>query len=867
MNPLSQSQFDGGSDGPWLASPDIDDFFGDAGLVHNLDPTNLNPYPYGGSPDDARDFQPADRSGLFMQARHAMPLQRHTVCGVRPVLRFAGRPYADIRPKNASSRSSTTYNPSNISSSSFFHHGSIQRGALSATNTTYEIPNEPHMASASCNPFARETTSYSIMVEPSCGTIYHDLNQQLLATSQRNGVIGQPSPPFGQALNPAMPGLPVYTPNQPGITGRTNGDSAAIFGVGPDGGLHGLQGDSDRPSVAPDGVLGVATVQMTSRKRVQRPDVGPKRDELESGRGAPRRRVDRPAEDCSEANLPTFARDLFRFWLRKKPGSFPNEKEMVGLQIVAHVPLERVKAYFEECRPQDLLGSRDQRIKAGLLSAVALAPNRITRCSATADQNQSKPRDDFRPYQCTSGCGEKFSKKDSWRKHEEISRPQNIWVCFLDKCEGKPIQKRTFYTKPHFKQHFNTTDHKVAEAEFEKYAKEWHAPIGGNFEKNCGFCGSPFRLWKERINHIAEHFTGNMAEGPLDMSQWQDPWRGREKSKLEEVPGSSSDSGDSSDESPDEPPPPDSHSGGGPDEPTGDPNTERDPDANQDGSQGRGRHSGQNTKDHRERQFGGRREAGQQRQHTETCFNHEAEVSRSGGEHPNREIDLSYIGAWAWDGPRAGRWDSPTTRRRSDPPSHLVEGGVADSEQGIARKASGALPEPGARILSLAERLPAMSAIVGAIAGVIDGQLKCSDVADVELRYRRDGARVLWRASLVGIYPSRNSASSSSSSSIEEWPDKWLKASPMHHRTKRHGKISLDLYERTQRLGVRSRYHSSYPTPSLTPGPSNSRSSTQQQQANLRTPKVRGLQRPDVGGRPRSGVKRNNGTICGHSIL
>ncbi|KAI9855082.1 MAG: hypothetical protein M1813_000566 [Trichoglossum hirsutum] len=625
--------------------------------------------------------------------------------------------------------------------------------------------------------------TYSTAVDRPYEPVFRNPDQQPLGMNQQSRVVRQLAPVF-DTTSPAIPRFPGYALNQAETTSQANDISTTVFRVGLGGEVKSTDRGRNRLSTAPDSISDIAPNPTTPKKRPHLPDLGPERAET------PRRRVNRLSEDRPNADLPASACALFQCWLSENPGSFPEGRQITGFQYLTDIPLEKIEAYFEKFRPRKLLEAETgpggalpkagtspglARLEADLSSAVSLACNRLRRCSATADRNRSNTRDDSRPFQCTSGCGGDFPTKDSWRKHEEINRPQNTWVCFLDDCENRPIQHRTFYTKSHFKQHFNTV-HRGAKIEFEKYIKEWHAPIKDNFNRECGFCGSPFGSWRERINHIAEHFAGRISGGASDMSQWQEPWLGRRKSKPEEEPDSSSDGSGSSDGHPGDPPPPGGYSGGGPGGPTGDPSMEGGPDANQDKGQGGGRHPGRNTENRHERQFRGRRESHQQRNHTEICFNEGVEVFERKDKPPKQEIDLSYIGAWAWGGPQAGRLDLLKTRRRLDAPSQLGEGVEADNEQGFTQNATyPMLPEPGISLPSLAERLPALSAIVGTIAGVIDGQLKCSDVADVELRYRHDGTRLLWKASLVGIFPSRNS--SLSSSSVEEWPgERQLKA-------------------------------------------------------------------------------------------
>ena len=147
-------------------------------------------------------------------------------------------------------------------------------------------------------------------------------------------------------------------------------------------------------------------------------------------------------------------------------------------------------------------------------------------------------RDESRPYACTSRCGAMFSKKDAWKRHEEINRPPRLWLCRFQACEYKLEKKRVYFRKDRFRAHL-TNDHEYAhptDAEIEACCM----PIESNFDKSCIFrqCETRFNTWKERINHIANHLRR-----PWNMFQWRDP--DHNVDNIEDAEGSDEESLDS----------------------------------------------------------------------------------------------------------------------------------------------------------------------------------------------------------------------------------------------------------------------------------------------------------------------------------
>ena len=116
-------------------------------------------------------------------------------------------------------------------------------------------------------------------------------------------------------------------------------------------------------------------------------------------------------------------------------------------------------------------------------------------------------RDKDKPYACTSRCGRNFKTKDDWRKHEEINYPQKIWLCQLPGCAAKPHEKRVKFRKEHFKKHLELY-HNGETLDENEVAKSC-ITIDSIFHSECLFhgCNTMLYTWKDRINHVAKHFS------------------------------------------------------------------------------------------------------------------------------------------------------------------------------------------------------------------------------------------------------------------------------------------------------------------------------------------------------------------------
>ncbi|KAL3479640.1 hypothetical protein BJX99DRAFT_244785 [Aspergillus californicus] len=153
---------------------------------------------------------------------------------------------------------------------------------------------------------------------------------------------------------------------------------------------------------------------------------------------------------------------------------------------------------------------------------------------------------DQRPYQCTF-CTDTFRAKYDWTRHEKTlhlslesytcspSGPTYLGPDAVDRCafcdysdpsenhidshsyqtcREKPAVLRTFYRKDHLVQHLRLvhgTNRFIPEMD------NWKVQID-NVNSRCGFCSSRFVSWKERNEHIADHYRNGIS-----MKDWRGP--------------------------------------------------------------------------------------------------------------------------------------------------------------------------------------------------------------------------------------------------------------------------------------------------------------------------------------------------------
>ena len=271
----------------------------------------------------------------------------------------------------------------------------------------------------------------------------------------------------------------------------------------------------------------------------------------------------------SEPVIPPSAISVFENWLSNYPSiPVPDDEDYTALARLTRMEPKNVKFWFGKKLRQGGLpelstttpsGLRPQQLSSDTLlqrAALWVRDQKGLKCTETRDFSRLI-RDENRPYQCTHKCGQTFDRKDDWRKHEEINYPQEAWLCNVSSItirEGVPIctfcsiqnpgnnhmqqrhsrktpchdkqfsdRGRISYRKDKFRQHFRNTHSALP---YDEDDESGHFLVESNFSRGCGFCGHRIVDWKDRINHIADHFASR-TEG-RDMTQWRDPAASRD---------------------------------------------------------------------------------------------------------------------------------------------------------------------------------------------------------------------------------------------------------------------------------------------------------------------------------------------------
>ncbi|KUL90236.1 hypothetical protein ZTR_02096 [Talaromyces verruculosus] len=151
-----------------------------------------------------------------------------------------------------------------------------------------------------------------------------------------------------------------------------------------------------------------------------------------------------------------------------------------------------------------------------------------------------------RIFQCTF-CTDSFPAKYDWQRHEKsVHLALEKWTCaphggvmttsdgkkacafcrapnpteshlethnYLT-CQEKTVQERTFYRKDHLNQHLRL----MHDVKYDSSMDQWRSTTN-EIKSRCGLCDTNFTTWKERVDHIAQHFKNG-----ADMSKWKGDW-------------------------------------------------------------------------------------------------------------------------------------------------------------------------------------------------------------------------------------------------------------------------------------------------------------------------------------------------------
>ena len=174
-----------------------------------------------------------------------------------------------------------------------------------------------------------------------------------------------------------------------------------------------------------------------------------------------------------------------------------------------------------------------------------LLPRRSS--STRGRRRQRRGGDGGNQYQCTF-CLQSFKRKHDWYRHEKsVHLPLESWICtpdltMLQQTGTVPSECRFCETMPetpsHWEEHeFHVCAEKaVADRSFSRkdhlwqHLRKFHActkmpdienwrGTGANVRSLCGFCGISLSSWKERADHLTDHFKKGSR-----MEHWVGEW-------------------------------------------------------------------------------------------------------------------------------------------------------------------------------------------------------------------------------------------------------------------------------------------------------------------------------------------------------
>ena len=214
-------------------------------------------------------------------------------------------------------------------------------------------------------------------------------------------------------------------------------------------------------------------------------------------------------------------------WLLRNPATMPSEHIISCINFLYGDSLENIRNWFSRnvgspIAADDAVTRTVTARRRDIAAGYRFNRKECNRKAGNVGLDDTRliqfNRDAARPFACTSRCGAAFSKKQAWKRHEEINRPPRVWICNNEACHEAREGKGVFFRKDHFRNHL-TNDHGNNDIKKREIAA-CCMPIKSNFSRHCIFrnCEIRFDDWKDRTDHVAEHLKDTWA-----MSEWRDP--------------------------------------------------------------------------------------------------------------------------------------------------------------------------------------------------------------------------------------------------------------------------------------------------------------------------------------------------------
>ena len=231
-----------------------------------------------------------------------------------------------------------------------------------------------------------------------------------------------------------------------------------------------------------------------------------------------RRKVHAPTSFATDAEKQPLGLDqstsMACYCLFSKSGGLrPRHEQIANLAFAFDVPIGAIHHWFDNnidfARPRE-----EARAISG--EDLLYFEQKCNSKGGKKDEGDSpQKRDAKRPYNCTyNRSGPSFANKHAWKRHEELHRPQKLWICPEKDCKARLPKKGLFTRLDRLRTHLSKLhpSKNIDLTSCQKILKK-------NFDKRCIFksCPTQFGSWRERIEHLDGHFRNQW-----DWSEWRD---------------------------------------------------------------------------------------------------------------------------------------------------------------------------------------------------------------------------------------------------------------------------------------------------------------------------------------------------------
>jgi hypothetical protein len=195
-------------------------------------------------------------------------------------------------------------------------------------------------------------------------------------------------------------------------------------------------------------------------------------------------------------------------WVATNPDRLPDKIELESLKILSALSESEITAWLSQ-HVSTQLSPTAEPIDNGREETPRqiYAPRYRPKCRKSRRRVRyiAEAQDETKIYECTHGCGQTFTKKGQWTRHERYNLEE--WRCHLCKF----ISARKDKLLKHLRE-----GHSLRGSTKKSHCRQLLQPSA----RLCGFCLRQFDNWSTWLNHVGAHFEGHIAGGPWTMAKW-----------------------------------------------------------------------------------------------------------------------------------------------------------------------------------------------------------------------------------------------------------------------------------------------------------------------------------------------------------